>query len=53
MREKNLPTDSLDPSYILIEYGFEADYNFHEKSETAWLASAALCFCGGTASWSW
>ena len=51
IREKNVAPGSVDPSVILTEYGFQADYNFHEMSQSAYQASASMCFCAGTASW--
>jgi len=50
IREKTTRPTS-HPGFILIEYGFQADYNFHEKSQVAWQQSTSLCFCAGTASW--
>jgi len=53
LREKRIIDPSFDAGCILVEYGFQADYNFHDKSQAAWEDSAALCFCAGTASWDW
>ncbi|XP_032789539.2 uncharacterized protein LOC116926709 [Daphnia magna] len=50
LREKKI-LPNLNFGHILVEYGFQADYNFHEKTQSAWESSAALCFCAGTASW--
>ncbi|EFX70985.1 hypothetical protein DAPPUDRAFT_228128 [Daphnia pulex] len=50
LREKQVQLN-LNFGNILVEYGFQADYNFHDKSKSAWESSAALCFCAGTASW--
>lgn len=49
---RSSPSAHVDPSAVLAEYGFQADYNFHEMSQPAWQGSSAMCFCGGTASWS-
>ena len=52
LREKKIPSH-FTSSFILVEYGFQASVNFHEKSEAAWADSQAICFCAGTASWDW
>lgn len=52
LRERKV-IPNLNFGHILVEYGFQADYNFHEKTQLAWENSAALCFCAGTASWDW
>jgi hypothetical protein len=52
LREKHIPTH-LTSGFILVEYGFQANVNFHEKSQSAWEDSQAICFCAGTASWDW
>lgn len=52
LREKTV-VPNFNFGHILVEYGFQADYNFHEKTQSAWESSAALCFCAGTASWDW
>ena len=52
LREKQIPT-YLTSGFILVEYGFQASVNFHEKSLSAWEDSQAICFCAGTASWDW
>lgn len=50
IREKRIvPTSHA--SFILVEYGFQADYNYHEKTQAAWEQSTSLCFSAGTASW--
>ena len=52
LREKKI-VPNISFGHILVEYGFQADYNFHEKTQSAWENSSALCFCSGTASWDW
>lgn len=52
IRDKKVSPGNF-PGAILVEYGFQADYDFHGNSKAAWEESAALCFCAGTASWNW